>query len=108
MFTAAILVGIVALLANRRGQPELGGAFAVGYLSHLPGDLTLVAPGGQFEYATYLFWPLLESPDYGTEQSVVYHFATIEPTPMFLVQTLAAFVVALFLGIGVWTRWSID
>lgn len=106
VFTATLLVCIVVFLATRRDRPELGGAFAVGYFSHLPGDLTLVGLGGRFEHAAYLFWPLLESPDYGSDPSVIAHFASIEPTPMFLVQTLAAFFVALLLGIRAFRGWQ--
>lgn len=60
-FTAAVLV-LVTLLARRLGRPRLAPAVAIGYLSHLAGDVIYsfvwsggISPG-------YLLWPLVSVP----------------------------------------------
>jgi hypothetical protein len=61
LFVALPLVGLVALLARRRGVAPLGTAFGVGYLSHLPGDVVYpLATGGEAAWR-FLFWPLLSA-----------------------------------------------
>jgi hypothetical protein len=58
LFVAVPLSVVVYRLSARRGRPEIGAAFAVGYLSHLPGDVFYpVLRGGGPAY-TKLLWPV--------------------------------------------------
>ena len=57
---AVPLVVVVLLLARRRGALDVGAAFAVGYLSHLPADSFYAAiTSGVRVDASYMLWPLL-------------------------------------------------
>ncbi|ELZ23462.1 membrane-bound metal-dependent hydrolase [Halosimplex carlsbadense 2-9-1] len=63
----AVPVSLVAVaVARRRGVPEIGVAFAIGYLSHLVGDVFFsVLIGGGPAFGAVL-WPLGEDPAGGT------------------------------------------
>jgi hypothetical protein len=63
------VIGLVALVARRRGVPSIGPGFAVGYLSHLLGDIiyhvvTHVLRGEAVPLAGVVFplWPLITQP----------------------------------------------
>lgn len=83
LFVAVPLVVLVAVLASRRGRPELGPLFTLGYLSHVFGDVyrtLLFAPPEQWAgtYVTSLFWPLL--PVQASETTAfLYYFARVDP-----------------------------
>lgn len=94
LLTAAVLVGLAAALANRCERPEATPAFGVGYLTHLLTDVPSEVLSGEFGGATFLLWPLLPAPRYGSEPSVTGHLLGIEPTPWFLAQAIAFLVVA--------------
>lgn len=79
-----VLVAIVATLA-RRG--DLGVAFGVGYLSHLPGDVLYPALLGGELNLSFLLWPIL-APGGSQPTSVLTHvqeliatFGTVLATP---------------------------
>jgi hypothetical protein len=63
----AVPVSLLAVaVARRRGVPEIGGAFAIGYLSHLAGDVFFsVLIGGGPAFGAVL-WPLGEDSGGGT------------------------------------------
>jgi hypothetical protein len=63
----AVPVSLVAVaVARRRGVSEIGGAFAIGYLSHLAGDVFFsVLIGGGPAFGAVL-WPLGEDPSGGS------------------------------------------
>lgn len=59
VLTALALSGCVILLARRLGHPQLGIAFAVGYLAHIPADMLYpLLLGGPLYLESYL-WPLV-------------------------------------------------
>jgi hypothetical protein len=59
---AAIPVSLLVLIAARRfSRTELGVAFVVGYLSHLPADALPSVVSGDPSY-WFLFWPVLARP----------------------------------------------
>lgn len=93
VITAVILVVAVAMVARRIQRPDVGIAFAVGYLTHLPGDVPLAVLHGEVYWASFLVWPLVPPPDWESEPSVTAHVVAIEPTPWFVLQGLAALVV---------------
>jgi hypothetical protein len=51
---SAVVVGI----ASRRGEPTVGSAFAIGYLSHLATDALPMYPGASLDLGDVL-WPLV-------------------------------------------------
>lgn len=62
VFVAALVIGLVGVIARNRGVPEIGEAVAVGYGSHLLGDVLYgVLRGGSPDIA-FLFWPLVDQP----------------------------------------------
>jgi len=54
--------GVAALVARRLDRPAVGAAFAVGYLSHLAGDVLYPVLLGGDPSVAYLLWPLVENP----------------------------------------------
>ncbi|WP_136718389.1 metal-dependent hydrolase [Halorientalis salina] len=59
VFTAAGLSACVVLLARRLEHRQLGIAFAIGYLSHIPADMVYpVFLGGRLNLGAF-FWPLV-------------------------------------------------
>lgn len=65
LFFVVPLCALAIVVAHRRDRPALGVAFAVGILSHLPGDARgVLLDGDPWIVASYLFWPLVEAPIY--------------------------------------------
>lgn len=58
LFVAVPLSLLAVRLAARRGRPAAGTAFAVGYLTHLPGDAVSVLARGSVRQVGFLLWPL--------------------------------------------------
>lgn len=65
-----VLLG-AGLLARRHGSPRVGAAFAVGYCSHLAGDVLYPAVEGGGPAFGVVLWPLVEAPAYGTRLGLV-------------------------------------
>ncbi|MFB6183525.1 MAG: metal-dependent hydrolase [Haloarculaceae archaeon] len=80
------LVGVAVVLAvgvacRRLHRPELGPAFAVGYLSHLLADAVYPALAGDVGSLRFLVWPLVPLLHTDAEvRGVLAQFATIQPT----------------------------
>lgn len=71
VFVAVPLALLVALLAVRADRARIGGAFLVGYWSHLVGDV-LVAVVLRSQYAlARVLWPLVALPAYDTDRGVL-------------------------------------
>jgi len=63
----AVPVSLAAVaVARRRSTPEVGVAFAIGYLSHLAGDVLFSVLIGQGPAFGAVLWPLGEEPPGGT------------------------------------------
>lgn len=74
------LVLLVEFWFRRRNRPADGDGFAVGYFSHLFADSAFALRGGA-EWITFLVWPLLASPEYGSRPSIwppAVYFSSIE------------------------------
>ena len=99
VFVAGFVIAFVWWLCRRVGAPTLGGAFGLGYGSHLAADAIPVFLYGAPAELAFLAWPVLPPVEYDTGQSFVAHFAGIEPTPFFLSE-IALTAVALV----VWLR----
>lgn len=61
-FTAVGLVTLVAVVARRKGVPAVGTAVAIGYLSHLLGDVLYTVFRGGPLGVWFLLWPLVRQP----------------------------------------------
>lgn len=57
IFVAAGLSALAIAISGRRGRPALGVAFAVGYLSHLPGDLLYLYIVNGYLNPAIVLWP---------------------------------------------------
>ncbi len=57
--TAVLLSVFVLGLSERRGVPQLGIAFVVGYLVHLPGDVFYPLVYGGGPWVEFLLWPFV-------------------------------------------------
>ena len=94
---AVPVVLAVRLLARSRNRPELGVAFAVGYLSHLAADVPWHVIAGDYHELGFLLWPITPMPPYtGTKPLAT--VAGVEITTLWLE---AAILVA---GVAVWWR----
>ncbi|WP_435363051.1 metal-dependent hydrolase [Haloarchaeobius sp. DYHT-AS-18] len=60
VFAAPVLLAAVSLLSRRVDRPHLFGAFAVGYGSHLLGDVVYPAIRGDGFWVHAVLWPVLE------------------------------------------------
>lgn len=96
LIVGGVLVAAVLGYAYGTGRPRLGPAFAIGYLSHPLADGLHPFLTGEWQFLTYLAWPVLASPEYDGPQSVIARLAQLDPTPFFLFE-LALTAVALVL-----------
>lgn len=69
IFVASLVIGVVILLGRRHGHPAIGPAVAIGYLSHLLGDVIyefmrrlLAGEAVTVEAVSFLLWPLVRQP----------------------------------------------
>ncbi|GAB6877779.1 hypothetical protein JCM17823_00530 [Halorubrum gandharaense] len=97
LFGAAVAVGAAWIVARRRNRPELGVAFAVGYLSHLAADVPWHLLAGDTHELGFLLWPVTEMPPY----SGVKHVATVAG-----VEVTTLWFEAVVLVAGVWLWWQ--
>ncbi|WP_224268870.1 metal-dependent hydrolase [Haloprofundus salinisoli] len=77
IFVAPVLVAAALLVATRLGSVMWGAAFAVGYLSHLVGDVVYPYIEGDALSLDPLLWPLVNNtgaaPEAGSIELVVYY-----------------------------------
>lgn len=60
LITASVLITVVYLITRRKGRPDLGRAFGLGYLLHIPIDLYGPLLTGHHPIDTaFLFWPVV-------------------------------------------------
>lgn len=70
-FVASLLILLVAGLGYRYGRPEVATAFALGYGSHLVGDVLFPAlQGGRLAFERVL-WPVVTLPPYDRQLDLV-------------------------------------
>ncbi|MFD1570495.1 metal-dependent hydrolase [Halorubrum laminariae] len=96
LFTVTVLCAVLWIIVEHRDQRALVIAFAVGYLSHLVGDMIGPLVSRDFLALGYLFWPVTAVPEGGT-QSFLTFFLTLEMTPLMVFE-----IVLTVLGAGVW------
>ena len=101
LLTATLLLGVLWISTRRYKKRLPLGAFAIGYLSHLAMDVFLPFMQGRFQDMSFLLWPLLPSPSYGTSKSFVAHFANFNLTPFALFQfVLTGIALAVWIAEG--------
>ena len=74
VFLAALLIPLVSVLAAEYDRRETASAFSLGYVVHLLTDIPPSVLAGDFEELTFLFWPVLEQPDYEEVGSILEGF----------------------------------
>lgn len=106
LLVAALVTALVWRYAARRGRPDLGAAFGVGYLSHLAADALGSVLAGEPGDLVFLGWPLLPPLTDEGPRSIVTRFADLAATlaagivPPLLVLEAALVVAAVWL----WAR----
>ncbi|QSG11353.1 Membrane-bound metal-dependent hydrolase YbcI, DUF457 family [Halapricum desulfuricans] len=100
MFAVPLVIAVV-LVARRFGSVSHVAAFAVGYASHLAGDLLYPLAVGNYWELNILLWPITPTVLYDTQPSVLWHLSTIKLTPVFVAElALGVFVVAIWVFDG--------
>jgi hypothetical protein len=74
IFFAIVVLSVVSYLASRYQHSEAATAFAIGYVVHLATDLPLAIFSGDFSDTTFLFWPVLEQPEYANPGGILEGF----------------------------------
>ncbi|EMA38378.1 metal-dependent hydrolase [Halococcus hamelinensis] len=96
-FTATLASTAVWTVCRRRGRPDLGAAFAVGYASHLVGDGYRALLAGRYAALSSFGWPFLPPPRFDHGGGIVDHFRGLSFTP-----TFAFDLVLVVLAVVVW------
>lgn len=65
-FVAGLLSVLVLVVSKHRGVPQLGIAFVIGYLLHLPGDVLYPLVYGNGPWFEFLWWPFVTVGSGGT------------------------------------------
>lgn len=63
VFFATAVVVLAVVLARRRGVPQVGTAVAIGYATHLLGDLAYPVLRGGTTDVGIILWPIVSRPD---------------------------------------------
>jgi hypothetical protein len=101
LFVAVPACWLVHRYWRRRGNPEYGVAFGVGYLSHVLSDAIGSVLVGDYAYARFLVWPLLSVPE-DQQEGILQELAMADPTlsPALAIQTMG--------GLGIVALWVYD
>ncbi|MFB6200402.1 MAG: metal-dependent hydrolase [Halorhabdus sp.] len=82
-----VMVGILVLTRPTTNECRLGGAFLVGYGTHIIGDVIDFAQSGAFDALRFLGWPLLSPPVPEENRGIATHLLTQDVSdPFFLFQ----------------------
>lgn len=76
VFVAILLSILVAFVSRRIGRPHLGAAFAIGYLSHLPGDLLYLYVTNGYLNPAIVLWPIVSPVGAPTGGGLLANFVT--------------------------------
>lgn len=94
LFAIPVMI-VVSLFFYRRGSPEAGVAFAIGYLSHIAADALWPLVVGASGELGFLLWPLTYSPPYEGQK----YLTTVMGID---VTTFPIEIALLVLGLAVW------
>lgn len=95
LFGTVLLVGTFGYIAHRRGRPDLGVAFAIGYGSHIVADIPWHVLAGDYHELGFLLWPVTAMPAYSGVKTLA-TIGTLDVTTLLFEG--AIFVV----GVAVW------
>lgn len=110
IFFAVPIAGLTVLVGRRIGRPDAAVGFAVGYLSHLPGDFLYPLLLGGGVYPDAFLWPVVEmaqDPPVGLvirTRELFTEFLALLETPVGMFYVVGEFVL---LGTALVT-WAID
>jgi hypothetical protein len=99
VFFAAVVLGTAYVVASRLHHAGTAIAFAIGYVAHLVTDLPPSVLTGNLGEASFLFWPVLEQPEYADVGGLLEGFLRYSMAPYEWAQ-LGLFAVA----VVVWYR----
>lgn len=80
LFALPLVVAVV-LYTRSHGAPLIGAVFGLGYLSHLLSDALATLITDSLRNTTFLLWPLLPLPNWGTDPSFLAHLSALHLTP---------------------------
>lgn len=92
IFVASGLSALAIVGSRRGGRPELGVAFAVGYLAHLPGDLLYLYVANGYLNPAVVLWPAVPAVPGTATSGLLAHF----------IEYLRAYVASIARGHLVW------
>lgn len=102
LLTLTVITSVGWRLATHNQHRRLIVAFAFGAFSHSLSDLgpetvagLVVGDWAQLTWTTYLFWPVLPSPPYPNDTSLISHLEAFTLTPFVLAQLLLFCVVGI-------------
>lgn len=99
LVAAVVLAVLYVVLAPRVGRSPIV-AFGVGWVSHSLADFPFErALAGEFEFLSYLLWPLLPPPQYGVERTLLDHLVAYQLGPFELFEFVLVGIAA-----AVWYR----
>ncbi|SDN31487.1 LexA-binding, inner membrane-associated putative hydrolase [Haloarchaeobius iranensis] len=104
VFALAVVFGVAWWATGRSDRRTYTIGFGIGYASHLFADSVQSLVGLEFEYLTFLAWPLLAPPPYELDSSFSAHFANLNLTAWLWLEFL---LVGVALAVAVWTEYGV-
>lgn len=101
IFVAVPLIAVVVFGTRARGRDELGIAFAVGYGSHLVGDIVSPIRSGSPIELSRVLWPLVTHPPYDHDYGLVGRTFVYLETFLATLGAADPIVLSLYLGLPV-------
>lgn len=95
LLIASAVIVLVSLVSRRQKRSSLAIAFGIGYLSHLVADAVLPLARGEYQFITFLGWPITRPPLDSEKMSFISQFMSMEFTPFFILQLVLVGVAAI-------------
>ena len=92
--TTMVVTAVVARYANANDRPAVGAAFAVGYWSHLLGDLYAAVVAGESQTNWFFLWPIVPQEGYVTSPSFLEYVEAIGWRTALVIAYVGAFALA--------------
>lgn len=95
LITWVVLSAIILFVFSRLDRRHLAPPVIVGYLVGIVTDLSPAVLDGDFSRVTFLLWPVLPSPEFDVEPSILANFGRLQPADL---ERLLLFSVALIVA----------